>query len=287
MHDVLPFSSPPTSRTQYMPLCTWEHTTAATLWPAQTRRRSCYHVEMRSPLWTPWHKLSIGLDHAIPNKPFFLPFKEKQNKTKKSIKSVRENWQKVWTLYTMYKNEGLLLYVIAVLYFVLLRFLWSKMNNIFYERFLIYTLSLTLYLNSHYLCAKWNGNKKIRRKDAIIGAILIFYFCMNCIEKKKHCSMSPVPTVCCLCWLWVGKAKLKVLYIGTYVVLLEFFSKIVWDRFVIAPFVYSTCQMSIPDGNYSVSTYFLLWEQCPWNDCVLPCTESICYGIAYTVGFKM
>lgn len=39
----------------------------------------------------------------------------------------------------MYKNEGLLLYVIAVLYFVLLRFLWSKMNNIFYERFLIYT----------------------------------------------------------------------------------------------------------------------------------------------------
>lgn len=54
----------------------------------------------------------------------------------------------------MYKNEGLLLYVIAVLYFVLLRFLWSKTNNIFYERFLISTLSLTLYLNSHYLCAK-------------------------------------------------------------------------------------------------------------------------------------
>lgn len=35
----------------------------------------------------------------------------------------------------MYKNEGLLLYVIAVLYFVLLRFLWSKMSNIFYEIF--------------------------------------------------------------------------------------------------------------------------------------------------------
>lgn len=55
----------------------------------------------------------------------------------------------------MYKNEGLLLYVIAVLYFVLLRFLWSKINKIvFYKIFFIYFLSLPLYLNSHYLCAK-------------------------------------------------------------------------------------------------------------------------------------
>lgn len=38
----------------------------------------------------------------------------------------------------MYKNEGLLLYVIAVLYFVLLRFLWSQTSNIFYERFFFF-----------------------------------------------------------------------------------------------------------------------------------------------------
>lgn len=60
----------------------------------------------------------------------------------------------------MYKNEGLLLYVIAVLYFVLLRFLWSQTSYIFYERFLIYTLSLALPPESHYLCAKRNGNEK-------------------------------------------------------------------------------------------------------------------------------
>lgn len=64
----------------------------------------------------------------------------------------------------MYKNEGLLLYVIAVLYFVLLRFLWSKMKYIFYERFLIYTLSLTLYLNSHYLCAKMKWKQENQKK---------------------------------------------------------------------------------------------------------------------------
>ena len=60
------------------------------------------------------------------------------------------------------------------------------MNNIFYERFLIYTLSLTLYLNSHYLCAKWNGNMKIWRKDAIIGAILIFLFLYELYRKEKN-----------------------------------------------------------------------------------------------------
>ena len=41
----------------------------------------------------------------------------------------------------MYKNEGLLLYVIAVLYFVLLRLLCSQMSYIFYERFLILSSS--------------------------------------------------------------------------------------------------------------------------------------------------
>lgn len=85
------FHSPPTSQIQYMPLCTWELTTAATLWPAQTRRRSCSHVGMRSRLWTHWHRLSIGSGHTIPNTPLFLPFNKKKRKKKK----LRENRQKV------------------------------------------------------------------------------------------------------------------------------------------------------------------------------------------------
>lgn len=80
-----------TSQTQYTPLCTWELTTAATLWPAQMRRRSCYHVEMRSLSWIRWRRPTIGLDHAIPNTPIVLPFKEKWNK-KNLTKSVKENW---------------------------------------------------------------------------------------------------------------------------------------------------------------------------------------------------
>lgn len=67
----------------------------------------------------------------------------------------------------MYKNEGLLLYVIAVLYFVLLRFLWSQTSHIFYERILIYILSLALHPESHYLCAKRNGNEKNWNKKII------------------------------------------------------------------------------------------------------------------------
>lgn len=47
------FSSPPTSQTPCMPRCTWERTTAATPWPAQTRTKSCCHVGTRSPSWTP------------------------------------------------------------------------------------------------------------------------------------------------------------------------------------------------------------------------------------------
>lgn len=136
----------------------------------------------------------------------------------------------MWTLYKMYKNEGLLLYVIAVLYFVLLRFLWSKTNNIFYERFLISTSSLTLYLNSHYLCAKWNGNMEIIRKkkkrNAIIGAILIFYFCMNCIEKTK--TLFHFTSANCLLFVSTlsGKRqKLKVFEIGTFVILLSFLAR--------------------------------------------------------------
>lgn len=163
----------------------------------------------------------------------------------------------MWTLYKMYKNEGLLLYVIAVLYFVLLRFLWSKTNNIFYERFLISTSSLTLYLNSHYLCAKWNGNMEIIRKkkrNAIIGAILIFYFCMNCIEKTNivpfhQCQLSVV------CVDFEREKAKTQSFRNRYIChLAELLGKNVWDRFVIAPFVYSTCKMSVPDGNYSIST---------------------------------
>lgn len=50
-----------TSQTQCMPLSTWEPTTAATLWQAQMRRKSCYHVVMKSPLWTPWHSRSAWM----------------------------------------------------------------------------------------------------------------------------------------------------------------------------------------------------------------------------------
>lgn len=43
----------------------------------------------------------------------------------------------------MYKNEGLLLYVIAVLYFVLLQFLWSQQN--------ITTTEYTFFLSFYFL----------------------------------------------------------------------------------------------------------------------------------------
>lgn len=53
------FCSPPTSPTPCTPRCTWALTTAATPWPAQTRTKSCYHVETRSPSWTPWRRLCV------------------------------------------------------------------------------------------------------------------------------------------------------------------------------------------------------------------------------------
>lgn len=177
--------------------------------------------------------------------------------------------------------------MIAVLYFVLLRFLWSKMSNIFYERFLIYTLSLTLYLNSHYLCAKWNGNKKIRRKDAIIGAILIFYFCMNCIDKKKKKTLFHFTSANCLLFVSTlsGKGKTQS-FLNRYICCLTgFLGEIVRGRFVTAPFVYSTCKMSVPDGNYSISTILFSENNVHKTIVCLPCTEYIFYGIVYTVGF--
>lgn len=174
----------------------------------------------------------------------------------------------MWTLYKMYKNEGLLLYVIAVLYFVLLRFLWSKTNNIFYERFLISTSSLTLYLNSHYLCAKWNGNMEIirkKKKKCYHWSNFNFLFLYELYRKDKNivpfhqCQLSVV----CVDFER-EKAKTQSFWNRYICHLVELLGKNVWDRFVIAPFVYSTCKMSIPDGNYSISTYFsfFLREQC-------------------------
>lgn len=136
----LSLSSLLTSQTQCTPLSTWEPTTAATLWQAQMRRKSCYHVVMKSPLWTPWHSRSARMKWYQTHPSSCLVKRKKWNKKNQHV---RENCLKnVWTLYKMYKNEGLLLYVIAVLYFVLLRLFWSKMSNIFYERFLIYTCPL-------------------------------------------------------------------------------------------------------------------------------------------------
>lgn len=86
----------------------------------------------------------------------------------------------------MYKNEGLLLYVIAVLYFVLLRFLWSKRSNIFYERFLIYTFSPYPFTEVATTSVQI-GKKKIGRKKMLTLEQLQFFlnFCMNCIDKEK------------------------------------------------------------------------------------------------------
>lgn len=56
LDEFVLFSSPPTSQTPCMLRCTWELTTAATRWPAQTRTKSCCLVETRSPSWTPWHR---------------------------------------------------------------------------------------------------------------------------------------------------------------------------------------------------------------------------------------
>lgn len=47
-------------------------------------------------------------------------------------------------------------------------------------------------------------------KDAIIGAILIFYFCMNCIDKKKK-TLFHFTSANCLLFVSIlsGKAKKK------------------------------------------------------------------------------
>lgn len=244
------------------------------------RRKSCYHVGMRSPSWTHWHRLSIDLDHAVPNGPLFLPFKEKQNLKKIGKASEKIDFKKVWTLYKMYKNEGLLLYVIAVLYFVLLRFLWSKLNNIFYDRFLISTLSLTLYLNSHYLCAKWNGNEKIRRKDSIIGAILIFYFCMNCIEKKK----TIVPFHQCQLFVYVEFERERQKSNRYTCCIAGFLSKTMWDGFAIARLciAHVKCHYQMATAVFPCNFFF---SENNVHEMIVFLAQNIFYGRACTVGF--
>lgn len=85
----------------------------------------------------------------------------------------------------MYKNEGLLLYVIAVLYFVLLRIppvKKKKTNNIFYERFLIYTLSL--YPFTPIATTSVQNEMETRKSEKkISGAILIFLFLYELYRK--------------------------------------------------------------------------------------------------------
>lgn len=187
--------SPLTSPTQCTPLCTWEDTTAVTLWPAQMRRRSYYVVGTRSPSWTRWHRLSICLGHAIPNKTPFLPLNIyirtyiyiKRSATKIDDKKCERKLieKEVWTLYKMYKMKD---YFCMWLQYYILFFwdsFWSKMINIFYERFLIYTLSLTLYPNSHYLCAKWNGNMKNQKKRCYHWSNFNFLFLYELYRKEK------------------------------------------------------------------------------------------------------
>lgn len=213
------------------------------------RRRSYYVVGTRSPSWIRWHRLSICLGHAIPNKTPFLPLNIyirtyiyiKRSATKIDDKRCERKLieKEVWTLYKMYKMKD---YFCMWLQYYILFFwdsFWSKMINIFYERFLIYTLSLTLYPNSHYLCAKWNGNMKNQKKRCYHWSNFNFLFLYELYRKeKKPCSISPVPTVCCLCWLWAGRAE-------SYEVFPKWYIRMWWDRFVIAPVVYSTCKMFI------------------------------------------
>lgn len=56
------------------------------------------------------------------------------------------------------------------------------------------------------------------------------------------------------------------------------------NRFATAPFVYSTCKMSVPDGNYSISTILFLENNVHETIVCLPCTEFLFYGTLYTVG---
>lgn len=111
-------------------------------------------------------------------------------------------------------------------YYIL--FFWDssgQKNNIFYERFLIYTCPLPLYLNSHYLCAKWNGKLEV----VSIGAVLIcslffflplfFYDLYREQERKREGGKKNniVPfhqcqLFCCLRGLWEGTAKTQKLF---------------------------------------------------------------------------
>lgn len=136
-----------------------------------------------------------SVHHAIPNKTPFLPLNIyirtyiyiKRSATKIDDKKCERKLieKEVWTLYKMYKMKD---YFCMWLQYYILFFwdsFWSKMINIFYERFLIYTLSLTLYPNSHYLCAKWNGNMKNQKKRCYHWSNFNFLFLYELYRKEK------------------------------------------------------------------------------------------------------
>lgn len=127
----------------------------------------------------------------------------------------------------------------------------SGQKPTFSKRFLIYTFSCTLYLNSHYLCKKKlkkrhkTETRKSNRKDAIVGAILIFLFLYELYRWEKQ-TLVPFHQ----CQLFVvcvdfeqerrNPVFLKKKEIGTFVSFAGFLGKTVRERPVRAPFVYST-----------------------------------------------
>ena len=105
-------------------------------------------------------------------------------------------------------------------------------------------------------------------------------------EKQKHFFFHFTSANCLLFVLTLSRKGTTQSFLKRYMCCLaKFLSKIEWDWFVIAVFVYSTCKMSIPDGNYSIFHIFLR-EQCSWNDCVVFLAQNITsYGIVCTLGF--
>lgn len=78
---------------------------------------------------------------------------------------------------------------------------------------------------------------------------------MNCIEKKK--TLFHFTSANCLLFVLTLSGKGKNSKFSKSVHMSSCWSfpaGLCEGRLVIAPFVYSTCKMSIPDGNYSIST---------------------------------
>lgn len=125
---------------------------------------------------------------------------------------------------------------------------------------------------------KWkHGNHKKKKKKCYHWSNFNFLFLYELYRKDKNivpfhqCQLSVV------CVDFEREKAKTQSFRNRYIChLAELLGKNVWDRFVIAPFVYSTCKMSIPDGNYSISTFFFFLSQrtmlIKWL-CCLPCTE--------------